>query len=71
MIDLIFYGRQLNDLVGVMGFVLVLVGTMMQEGQSARALSKAGTKTGRALISAAGIVVVAIHPLVKWKVLGG
>jgi len=33
LMDFIFYGRQLN-IFGVMGFVLMQVGAMMQKGQS-------------------------------------
>lgn len=70
LIDFIFYGKQFNDLVGVLGFVMLLVGAVMPGDQSNSALGTRGANAGRSLIGIAGVVVVAIHFLVKWKILG-
>jgi hypothetical protein len=70
LIDFLFYGRQLNDLAGVVGFVLLLVGVVLPDDQAIKASGARGTNTGRALIGIVGTIVLAIHFLVKWKILG-
>lgn len=70
LIDFVFYGRQLNDLAGALGFAMLLVGAMMPDRQSINALGTRATSTGRSLIGIAGITIVAVHLLVKWKILG-
>ena len=70
LIDFLFYGRGLNDLAGVVGFVLLLVGAALPEDQSIKASGTLGANAGRALIGIVDTVVLTIHFLVKWKILG-
>ncbi len=70
LFDFTFHGGNTYDLLGAVGFAVLLIG-ILQEERARRARPPLASQRRRAAIaSACGIALVLVSFLLKWKVFG-